>query len=93
MNRTGNFNLAIKAQADKGTRAMYEIKEKRNYHNLSVSCQLDLFDKVVKLIVLYGSEAWDFRNYHMEEQVHLKFYKLLLNLWMVFCDFRDDYLT
>jgi hypothetical protein len=24
-NRTGNFNLAIKAQADKETRAMYEI--------------------------------------------------------------------
>jgi hypothetical protein len=37
LNRTGNFNLAIKAQADKGTRAMYEIKKKRNYHNLSVS--------------------------------------------------------
>jgi hypothetical protein len=25
LNRTGNFNLAIKAQADKGTRDMYEI--------------------------------------------------------------------
>ena len=25
LNRTGNFNLAIKAQADKETRAMYEI--------------------------------------------------------------------
>jgi hypothetical protein len=29
LNRTGNFNLAIKAQADKGTRAMYEIKKKK----------------------------------------------------------------
>jgi hypothetical protein len=80
LNRTGNFNLAIKAQADKGTRAMYETKTKRKYHNLSVSCQLDLFDKVVKPIVLYGSEVWGFRNYHMVEKVHLKFCKLSLNL-------------
>jgi hypothetical protein len=56
-----------------------ELKKKK-YHNLSVSCQLDLFDKVVKPIVLYGSEAWGFKNYHMVEQVHLQFCKLLLKL-------------
>jgi hypothetical protein len=56
-----------------------ELKKKK-YHNLSVSCQLDLFDKVVKPIVLYGSEVWGFRNYHMVEQVHLQFCKLLLKL-------------
>ena len=64
--------LVIKAQAEKGTRAMHEIKKKK-YHNLSVSCEIDLFDKVVKPIVLYGSEVWGFRNYHMVEQVHLQF--------------------
>ena len=37
-------------------------------------------DKVVKPIVVYGSEAWGFKNYHMVEKVHLKFCKLLLNL-------------
>jgi 16S rRNA A1518/A1519 N6-dimethyltransferase RsmA/KsgA/DIM1 with predicted DNA glycosylase/AP lyase activity len=53
--------LAFKAQADKGTRAMYEIKKKK-YHNLSVWCQIEVFDKVVKSIVLYGSDVWGF-NY------------------------------
>jgi hypothetical protein len=75
INRTRNFNLAIK---DKGTRAMYE--KKKGYTIISVSCQLDRFDKVVKPIVLYGSEVWNFRNYHMVEKVHLIFCKLLLNL-------------
>jgi hypothetical protein len=39
-----------------------KLKKKGKYHNFSVSCQLDLFDKVVKPIVLYGSEVWGFRN-------------------------------
>ena len=51
-----------------------------NYHSLSVSCQLDLFDKVVKFIVLYGSEVRGFRNYYMVEKVHLTSCKVLLNL-------------
>ena len=54
--------------------------EKKGYTIISVSCQLDLFDKVVKPTVLYGSEVSNFRNYHMVEKVHLKFCKLLLNL-------------
>jgi hypothetical protein len=49
---------------DKGTRAMYE---KKGYTIISVSCQLDPFDKVVKPIVLYGSEIWGFRNYHVRK--------------------------
>jgi hypothetical protein len=36
---------------------VYSMKfKKKQYHNLSISCQLDLFDKVVKPIVLYGSK-------------------------------------
>jgi hypothetical protein len=57
-----------------------KFKRKGKCHNLSVSCQLDLFDKVVKPIVLYGSEVWGFKNYHMVEKMHLKFCKLLLNI-------------
>ena len=80
LNRTGNFNMAIKSQADKGRRAMYEILKKGKLHKLSISCQLDIFDKVVKPILLYGSEVWGFRNCYEIEKVHLKFCKLLLNL-------------
>ena len=56
LTKTGNFKKAIKTQADKGTKAMYEILKKDKFHRLTTSCQLDLFYKVVKPILLYGSE-------------------------------------
>ena len=49
-------------------------------HNLSICSQLDLFDKMVKPILLYGCEVWGIGNNDMIERVHLKFCKLLLSL-------------
>jgi hypothetical protein len=60
--KTGNFKRAIKTHADKGTKAMYEILKRGKFHNLSISCQLDLFDKMVKPILLYGCELWGLSN-------------------------------
>jgi hypothetical protein len=37
---------------------MYEVSRKGRIHNLSTKCQLDLFDKIVKPILLYGCENW-----------------------------------
>ena len=39
----------------------------------------DLFDKMVKPILLYGCELWGFSNCDIIERVHLKYCKLLLN--------------
>jgi hypothetical protein len=64
----------------KGTKAMYEILKRGKCHNLSISCQLDLFDKMVKPILLYGCELWGLSNCNIIERVHLKYCKLLLNL-------------
>ena len=80
LTKTGNFKRAIKSQTDKGTKAMYEILKRGKLHNLSISCQLDLFDKVVKPVLLYGSELWGFSNCDLIERVHLKFCKILLTL-------------
>jgi hypothetical protein len=44
---------------EKAIKAMYEVIKMGRKHNLSLSCQLDLFDKLVKPILLYGSEIWD----------------------------------
>ena len=54
LNRTGNFNKAITKQAEKAKQAMYEVLKRGRTHNLSVECQLELFDKMVKPILLYG---------------------------------------
>ena len=37
---------------NKGTKAMYEVLKKGRLHNLSIQCQLDIFDKTVKPILL-----------------------------------------
>jgi hypothetical protein len=80
LTKTGSFKRAIKTLADKGTKAMHEILKRGKFHNLSISCQLDLFDKVVKPILLYDCELWGLSNCDIIERVHLKYCKLLLNL-------------
>ena len=81
-NRTGNFNnKAIKKQAEKATKAMFEVLKRGRTHNLSIECQLELSNKMVKPILLYGSEIWCFRkNIQCLEKLPLRFCKLLLKL-------------
>ena len=59
---------------------MYNILKKGILLNLSIQCQYDLFDKIVKPILLYGCEIWVFCNFEVIEKVHLKFCKLLLKV-------------
>jgi hypothetical protein len=81
LNRTGNFNKAITKQAEKAKQAMYEVLKRGRTHNLSVECQLELFDKIVKPILLYGSEIWGYsKNIDCLEKIQLRFCKLLLKL-------------
>jgi hypothetical protein len=54
----------------KGIKAMYEVLRKGRIHNLSIKCQLDLLDKIVKPILLYGCEIWGFGKNDIIERVH-----------------------
>ena len=42
--------------------------------------QIDLFNKLVKPILLYGSEIWGFGNLDIIERIQLKFFKYIFNL-------------
>ena len=71
---------------NKGTKAMYEVLKLGRIHSLSINCQLDLFDKMVKPTLLYGCEIWGLGNIEIIERFHIQFCKLLLLLKnMVFC--------
>jgi hypothetical protein len=59
---------------EKAIKAMYEVKKKGRKHNLSISCQLDLFDKLVKPILLYGSEIWGFGNNDINNSSLMKYW-------------------
>ena len=76
----GNFNKSKMFAVNKGTKAMYEVLKLGRIYSLSINCQLNLLDKMVKPILLYGCEIWGLGNIEIIERVHIKFCKLLLQL-------------
>ena len=78
--RSGSFLATRKHLKEQATKAMYGVIKKSRQNNLSVECQLDLFDKIVLPILLYGSEIWGFENLDLLERVHVQFCKIILCL-------------
>ena len=78
--RKGFAYYNIEQLHDKGIKAMYGAISKCRDHNLSFDCKLDIFDKAIKPIILYGCEVWGFTNYSLLEKLHLKFCKHILKL-------------
>jgi hypothetical protein len=76
----GNFSLTKNYLADKALKAMYEVLKIGRMHKLSIKCLLDLFDKMIKPILLYGCEVWGFSDNDIPEKIYLKYCKILLNL-------------
>ena len=48
--------------------------------NLPVDLQLDLFDKLVTPILLYGSEIWAYENNDVSEKLHFRYCEYMLNV-------------
>ena len=48
--------------------------------HLSIDLQLELFDKLVNPILLYGCEVWAFGNMEVTERVQMKILKNILKL-------------
>jgi hypothetical protein len=80
MNYNGQFKKATIKQQTQATRAMYAIINKAKKLCLPIDIQIQLFDAMVKPILLYGSEVWGFKNIDIIEKVHLKFLKIILSL-------------
>ena len=55
-----NFKYAKQGNAEKATCAVYEVLKLGRLHNLLIKCQLNLFDKMVKPVLLYGCEIWGY---------------------------------
>jgi len=78
--RSGSFLTTRKYLQEKAIKAMYGLLQQCRKHKLSIECQLDMFDKTILPILLYGSEIWGFENIDIIERVHLRFCKLILHL-------------
>ena len=77
---TGSFNNCKVYLKEQATKAMFALLSKGRVLNLPVDVMLELFDKTVLPIMLYGCEIWGFGNNNILETVFLKFCKYLLGL-------------
>ena len=78
--RSGSFSAAKVYIANKATRAMFSLLKKARDLLLPIDLQIELFQKTIKPILLYGCEVWGFGDLSVIERVQLKFLKYILNM-------------
>ena len=77
-NKNRSFNNAISALSMQARKAMFSLFSKINGLELPVDCQLDLFNKTIVPILLYGSEVWGFHKVNEIEKVQAEFIRHVL---------------
>ena len=77
---SGSFLNAKKFIVDQANSALFSLQRKIRNLNLPIDMQIDLFDKMITPILLYGCEIWGFGSLDLIERVQLKFYKQILHL-------------
>ena len=76
----GNFHkrkVNLKEQAE---RAMFALLNKCNTLDSPIDVQLDLFDKTILPIMIYGCEVWGYENVKILELIQLRFCKYILKV-------------
>ena len=79
-NFNGKFTVAKKELYDKGNRAMFSLLRKNRQLQLPIDIQLQLFDVLVKPVLLYGCEVWAHEGTDILEKLHLRFCKYVLGV-------------
>ncbi len=78
--KTGKYKLTIKDNIEKARRAFYaQIRTVKENH-IPLNCHIDLFNKTIEPILLYGVEIWGHENFKQIEQFRLRCLKTILNL-------------
>ena len=74
-NYNRNFCIARKKLLDQANNALY-----RKIRNLAIpiDLQLELFDSLITLILVYSCEVWGFENNQGIEKMHLQYCKRIL---------------
>ena len=80
ISRSGSFNNAKKHIAEQANKALFSLLRKGRSLDLPLELQIDLFDKMVKPILLYCSEIWGMGNCDIIERIQLRFIKHIVNL-------------
>ena len=76
----GKFKKCQSYIKDQVLRAVFALLSKGRRLKLPVDIMLELFDRTIIPLLLYGCEVWGIENYKLLEAVELKFYKYMLGL-------------
>ena len=76
----GKYKEAIRKQVLQAQRALFAIKRKKEMYDLPFDITLDLFDKMIVPILLYGCEIWGFEDVGLIEVFYRKFLKYVLKV-------------
>ena len=76
----GKFKKAIEKQVMQAKRALFGLKLKKEKYDLPFDIMLDLFDKMILPILLYGCETWGYEALEKIEAFYRKFLKETLRL-------------
>ena len=80
LSRNGRFINAMKNNIEKAIKGMHSLRRTFYEKHIPLDCQLDLLEKTIEPILLYGAEIWGFENTEIIEKCRLKILKHLLNV-------------
>ena len=80
LNFNNKFKVAQKDLFDRASRAMFSLLRKCRKLMLPIEIQIELFDKMIVPILLYGAEIWCPDMCDLATKLQLKFYKMILGL-------------
>ncbi len=79
-NKSGKFTATIKENIDKARRAFYLLIRNCKEKLIPLDCQIELYNKCIEPILLYGCEVWGYEDSSQLETFRLKCFKIMLNL-------------
>ena len=76
----GKYKKAIEKQVTQAKRALFGLKSKKERYDLPLDIMIELFDKMILPILLYGCETWGYEELECIEVFYRKFLKEILRL-------------
>ena len=80
LNRNGRLINALKENIQKATKGLHSLRASFRDKYIPIDCQLEICEKTIEPILLYGCEIWGFENLAILEQFQIKYVKQILGL-------------
>ena len=76
----GKFDECKKRLYDQASKAMFSLLSKSHELDLPLDIRLELFDRMIIPILIYGCEIWGYEDLKIIEKLHTRFLKYILKL-------------